>query len=86
MTVKVNAVVSASPSASETSPIASVGASSSFVIVPWPSPSRMVAPVGFVRVTRKVSSVSKVVSPFTGTVTGSDVSPGSNVSVWAADA
>jgi hypothetical protein len=42
-------------------------ATSSFWIVPWPWPSETVAPVTFVTLTRKVSSGSTSVSPFTST-------------------
>jgi hypothetical protein len=41
---------------------------SSFSIVPCPCPSETVAPVTFVTLTKKVSSASALVSPFTRTL------------------
>src|SRR3990172_5857636 len=57
------------------------GTASSFVIVPKPVPQAIVAPEAAERMTRKVSSVSTVVSPLTSTVTDFAVSPGLKGSV-----
>ena len=54
---------------------------SSFVIVPRPVPFSISAPVGFERMTRKVSFVSTAVSPMTNTVTVFAVWPGLKMSV-----
>jgi hypothetical protein len=54
---------------------------SSSLIVPTPCASAIVAFTGAERFTRNVSFGSCVVSPTTGTVTGSLVSPGANVTV-----
>ncbi len=81
VTVKPSVVVPALPSATATSSIESVGAPSSFVIVPVPWLSRIVAFVGTLRLTRRVSFGSAFTSPFTVTLTGWVVTPGANVSV-----
>ncbi len=60
--------------------MASVGAASSLTIVPWPWLSLMVAPVAPDRLTKKVSSSSKVVSPQTLTVIVLVASPAAKVS------
>jgi hypothetical protein len=51
------------------------------MIVPSPCPSAIVAFVGFVRLTKKVSSGSASVSPMTWTLTIWLVSPGKNMRV-----
>jgi hypothetical protein len=54
-TVKPRLVVPALPSATATSSMESVGTASSFVMVPVPCPSRIVALVGRLRLTKRVS-------------------------------
>jgi hypothetical protein len=61
--------------------MSALAAVSSFLIVPWPWLSEIVAFVGLVRLTKKVSSVSLTVSPLIVTGTDLVVSPGLNVSV-----
>ncbi len=51
------------------------------MIVPVPWLSRIVAFVGTLRLTRRVSFGSAFTSPFTVTLTGWVVTPGANVSV-----
>jgi hypothetical protein len=79
--VKTALVVAMLPSGTVTSSIETLGAASSSLIVPTPSPSAMVALIGAVRLTVKVSSASESVSPTTSTVTVFEVSPVRNVSV-----
>jgi hypothetical protein len=74
VTVKVKLVVPALPSFMLTSLIVSVGAASSFVIVPTPVPSAIVAPLGAERLTVKFSFASWVSSPVTSTVIVFDAS------------
>ena len=72
-TVNVNAVVPELPSEiGVRSAIVSAGGVSSFTMVPTPRPSAIVALPGFLRLTRKVSSPSRLVSPVTSTVTVAD--------------
>ena len=82
--VKVNGVVGLGvvvvPSLSVRSLIAMVGAVSSFVIVPRPWPSRIVAFVSPDRLTKNVSLSSYFVSPLTSTWTCCVVMPGEKVS------
>ena len=63
VTVNVNEVMPALPSTALTSSIANVGAASSFVIVPVPASSAIVAPTGVDRPAVRFSSASYVVSP-----------------------
>jgi len=58
VTVKVNAVMPALPSAVLTSSTANLGAASSFVIVPAPESSAMVAPLALERSSVRCSSAS----------------------------
>jgi hypothetical protein len=62
-----------------------VGEGSSSVIVPRALESEIVAPEALDRLTRKRSSVSSSVSPWTGTRMVLDVVPGANVSVPEVD-
>ena len=73
--------VPALPSVTLTSLIDSVGTASSFVIVPIPLPSAIVAFTGPLRFTPNVSFASNFVSPFTVTLTGRVAWPGVKVSV-----
>ena len=73
-------VVPLLPSATDTSLIDSVAASS-FVIVPWPWASAIVAPDGLERFTTNVSFASTVVSPLTDTSIVWLVVPAAKVSV-----
>jgi hypothetical protein len=81
VTVKTALTVPLSPSVTVTLFTDSVGSGSSSVIVPRPSPSPIVAFVGLVRPSVRVSSASSSVSPTTGTMTCLVVCPGVNVSV-----
>ena len=69
------------PSPTTASPMDREGCASSLRIVPCPCPSARVAFVGLLRLTKNVSSASYLVSPFTVTLTGFEVSPGLNVRV-----
>ena len=83
LTVKTALPVTVFPSVTVTSLIDSVGvaAASSFRMVPNPWLMAIVALVGLLRFTKKVSSLSASVSPLTRTVTVLLVSPGLKVSV-----
>ena len=70
LTVKVAVTVPVLPSVTVTSLIESVGSGSSSVMVPTPWPSAIVALIGLVRLTKKVSLASSSRSPLTRTVTG----------------
>ncbi len=80
-TVNVATVVPASPSASDTSLTETAGGTSSLVMVPTPCASAIVALVGALRSTVKVSGASNFASPFTRTTTCCAVVPGANVTV-----
>ena len=84
--MKIALTVPALPSVTVTSLIEMVGAASSSVIVPMPWPSRMVALVGLVRFTKKVSLISSSRSPWTWTVKVCVVTPGLKVTTVAATA
>ena len=79
VTVKVAARVPVLPSVTVASPMLMRGSSSTMVPTPWPS--AMVAFVGVLRLTRKVSFGSPSRSPLTRTVMVLLVSPGAKVSV-----
>ena len=73
----------ASPSVTVASPIDTVGAVSSSVIVPTPCASPSVAFEGALRLRKKLSFGSSSRSPFTSTVTVCVVSPAAKLSVPA---
>jgi hypothetical protein len=81
VTLNVNAVVPASPSAALKSPMLIVGCESSFTIVPTAWGSAIVANCGVVRLTKKSSFGSNLVSGFTAMVMVVVVLCGENVAV-----
>src|SRR5436189_277142 len=82
VTVNVAVVVPLLPSVTLTLLMLSAGSTaSSLTIVPTPWAPLMVAFVGLLKLTTKVSSGSTVVPPFTLTAIGCVLTPGANVSV-----
>ena len=79
--MKTNGVVPASPSLALKSLIEIAGRASSLRMVPTPWPSAIVPRRALDRLTKNVSSGSKVVSPLTSTVTVLLVSPGRKTTV-----
>jgi hypothetical protein len=81
LTVKLAITVPKLPSVTVTSLTENEGRGSLSLIVPRPCPSAIVAFVGFVRLTKKVSFDSSSRSPLTSTVTCFEVWPAAKVSV-----
>ena len=84
VTVNVMFVEPLLPSTTVALPTVSVGSGSSFWMMPAPCAFLIVPLTALSRLTLNVSSSSFLVSPATAMVTGSDTTPGANVSVPAA--